>query len=156
MNQLKRSDKAPLFKLKDQKDDFCSLSDFAGKKVLLYFYPKADTPGCTTQACSVSQADSELEKAGIVSIGISPDAPAMQKKFDDKYKLGFQLLSDTDHKVAEKYGAWGEKSVYGKKSMGIIRSSFLIDEKGKILGAWYKVKPEDTVSNAVELLAESD
>ncbi len=148
MEQLKAGDPAPAFTLKDQDGREVSLADFKARKLLLYFYPKADTPGCTTQACSVRDAMEELAEAGAVAVGISPDQPARQKKFDDKYGLGFPLLSDPDHAVAQAYGAWGEKSMYGKTYEGIIRSSFLIDETGRILQASYKVKPQDTVPNA--------
>lgn len=148
MAQLKAGDRAPAFTLKDQDGREVSLADFKARKLLLYFYPKADTPGCTTQACSVRDAMEELAEAGAVAVGISPDQPARQKKFDDTYGLGFPLLSDPDHAVAQAYGAWGEKSMYGKTYQGIIRSSFLIDESGRILQASYKVKPQDTVPNA--------
>ncbi len=148
MAQLKVGDKAPAFALKDQDGRTVSLADFKARKLLLYFYPKADTPGCTAQACGVRDAMEELAEAGAVPVGISPDEPAKQKKFDGKYDLGFPLLCDPDHKVAQAYGAWGEKSMYGKKYQGIIRSSFLIDETGKILQVSYKVKPQDTVPNA--------
>jgi peroxiredoxin Q/BCP len=153
MAKLNIGDKAPAFSLLDQDGKKVSLSDFKGKKLLLYFYPKADTPGCTKQACSVKDASKELKKLGTAALGISPDEPPKQKKFDEKYSLGFPLLSDPDNKVAKAYGAWGEKSMYGKKYMGIIRSSFVIDEKGKILQASYKVKPLDTLPNAKEVLA---
>ena len=152
MAMLKAGDNAPAFSLLDQEGKQVSLSDFKGVKVLLYFYPKADTPGCTKQACSVRDASKELKKLGAAAVGISPDESSKQKKFDDKYSLGFPLLSDPDNKVAKAYGAWGEKSMYGKKYQGIIRSSFVIDEKGKILQASYKVKPLDTVPNATEVL----
>jgi peroxiredoxin Q/BCP len=152
MEKLKPGDKAPAFTLKDQQEKSIKLSDFKGKKVLLYFYPKASTPGCTKQACSVRDAAPDFKKYGVQAVGISPDAPLKQKKFDGKYELGFPLLCDEDHAVAEKYGAWGEKSMYGKKYMGIIRSSFLIDEKGKIAQVWYKVSPKDTVPKAKEAL----
>jgi len=148
MAQLKVGDKAPAFALKDQDGRTVSLADFKARKLLLYFYPKADTPGCTTQACSVRDAMEELAEIGAIAVGISPDEPAKQKRFDDKYGLGFPLLSDPDHKVAQAYGAWGEKSMYGKKYQGVIRSSFLIDETGKILQVSYKVKPQDTVPEA--------
>ena len=150
MTKLKIGDKAPEFTLTDQNDKKVSLTDFTGKKVLLYFYPKANTPGCTKQSCSVRDSITELSDKSISAIGISPDKPQAQKKFDDKFNLGFQLLSDPDHTVAETYGAWGEKSMYGKKYEGIIRSSFLIDEQGKIAQISYKVKPLDTVPNALE------
>jgi peroxiredoxin Q/BCP len=153
MAQLNIGDPAPDFALADQEGNTVKLSDFRGKKVLLYFYPKADTPGCTKQACQIRDARSELADLGVDAVGISPDKPGAQKKFDGKYGLGFPLLSDPDHAAAQAYGAWGEKSMYGKKSMGIIRSSFLIDEQGKIMGTWYKVKPEDTVPLAEQALA---
>jgi len=153
MAQLNIGDPAPDFALADQEGNTVKLSDFQGKKVLLYFYPKADTPGCTKQACQIRDARSELADLGVDAVGISPDKPGAQKKFDGKYGLGFPLLSDPDHAAAQAYGAWGEKSMYGKKSMGIIRSSFLIDEQGKIMGTWYKVKPEDTVPLAEQALA---
>ena len=152
MANLGPKDKAPQFNLPDQSGKKIKLSDFKGRKVLVYFYPRADTPGCTTQSCSVRDARPDLKKLGVAAVGISPDEPGKQKKFDDKYDLGFPLLSDTGHTVAESYGAWGEKTMYGKKVKGIIRSSFLIDEKGKIIEAWYKVKPKDTVPKAQEVL----
>ncbi len=152
MSHLNIGDPAPEFSLADQEGKTVKVSDFQGKKLLLYFYPKADTPGCTKQACQMRDARTELAGLGVAALGISPDKPGAQKKFDGKYGLGFPLLSDPDHAAAQAYGAWGEKTLYGKTSMGIIRSSFLIDEKGKILGAWYKVKPEDTVPLARKIL----
>jgi peroxiredoxin Q/BCP len=146
--------KAPVFSLRDQDGKTVKLADFKGRKVLLYFYPKADTPGCTTQSCAVRDARQDMKKLGVDVLGISPDEPEAQKKFDVKFSLGFPLLADTDHAVAEAFGVWGEKQNYGKTYMGIIRSSFLVDEKGAILRAWYKVKPEDTVPNARAALAE--
>jgi peroxiredoxin Q/BCP len=153
MAKLNVGDKAPSFSLSDQDGKKVSLSDFKGRKLLLYFYPKADTPGCTKQGCSIRDASKELKKLDVAAVGISPDEPSRQKKFDDKYSLGFPLLSDPDHKVARAYGAWGKKSMYGKTYEGIIRSSFVIDETGKIIQASYKVKPLDTVPNATEALA---
>jgi len=153
MAKLKVGDEAPSFSLEDQNGRTASLADFRGTKVLLYFYPKADTPGCTKQACSVRDSAESLQQAGSAPVGISPDRPDQQKKFDDKYDLRFPLLSDPDHKVAEAYGAWGKKSMYGKSYEGIIRSSFLIDEHGKVLQIVYGVKPEDTVPKAQEVLA---
>jgi thioredoxin-dependent peroxiredoxin len=146
---------APDFSLRDQDGKTVKLSDMQGQKVLLYFYPRADTPGCTTQSCAVRDARQEFRKLSVATLGISPDAPEDQKKFDVKYSLGFPLLADTNHATAEAYGVWGEKTSYGKKSMGIIRSSFLVDEKGAILRAWYGVKPEETVPKAREALQQS-
>jgi thioredoxin-dependent peroxiredoxin len=134
-------DRAPAFTLPDQDGRKVKLSDFKGRKVLVYFYPKADTPGCTTQSCELSAIKDDVD---VQILGISPDEPAKQKRFDDKYSLGFPLLSDPDHEVAERYGAWGEKSMYGRKFMGIIRSAFLVGENGKLLEAWSKISPKDT------------
>jgi peroxiredoxin Q/BCP len=154
MATLEKGQKAPEFALKDQDGKTVKLSDYRGRKLLVYFYPKADTPGCTTQSCSVRDARQDLKKLSMEVVGISPDPPEDQKKFDLKYSLGFPLLADTEHTVAEAYGVWGDKSMYGKLFHGITRSSFLIDEEGKILRAWYKVKPEETVPKAKEALAE--
>jgi peroxiredoxin Q/BCP len=148
---FKPGDKAPAFTLLDQDGDKVKLSDFKGRKVLVYFYPKADTPGCTKQACGLRDA---MPKVGdTVVLGISPDKPAKQKKFDEKYSLGFPLLADEDHAVAEAFDVWTEKSMYGRKYMGILRSAFLIDEKGKIEDAWYKVSPQDTATNLLKAIA---
>lgn len=151
---LKPGDRAPDFVLEDQDGTRVHLSDYRGKKLLLYFYPKADTPGCTKQACSIRDAKDDLSSLKVFSIGISPDTPVKQKKFDSKHSLGFPLLSDPDHATAEAYGVWNEKSMYGKKFMGIVRSSFLIDENGTIVKAWYNVSPKDTVPFAKEALVE--
>jgi peroxiredoxin Q/BCP len=142
---LKVGDKAPDFALQDQTEKIVKLSSYKGRPVLLYFYPKADTPGCTTQACGLRDILGQIGEAGVV--GISPDKPAKQAKFDEKYSLGFPLLADEDHAVAEAYGVWGEKKNYGKTYMGIIRSAFLIDEKGKLAEVWYKISPADTPKN---------
>jgi peroxiredoxin Q/BCP len=146
-------DPAPPFSLLDQEGETVSLSDFAGRKLLVYFYPAADTPGCTTQSCAVRDAREDLSSLGVDVVGISPDVPEDQMKFDQKFGLGFPLLADTDHAIADAYGVWGEKMNYGKTYMGIIRSSFLIDEDGRIEQAWYKVSPKDTVPNAQKALA---
>lgn len=145
MAKLVVGDRAPAFTLLDQKGQKVKLSDFKGKRVVLYFYPKADTPGCTTQSCELRDHRKTFSKVGVGVLGISPDSPERQAKFDEKYGLGFPLLADTEHVVAEKYGVWGEKMNYGRKYMGIIRSAFVIDEKGKIAGAFYKISPKDTV-----------
>jgi peroxiredoxin Q/BCP len=149
---LRPGDPAPDFALPDQHGNTVGLSDFRGRRVVVYFYPKADTPGCTTQACSLRDASDDLEKAGAAVLGVSPDKPAAQGRFDEKYGLGFPLLSDPDHAVAEAYGAWGERSMYGKTYMGIIRSAFVIDEDGRITEAFYKVSPKDTVPKALAAL----
>jgi peroxiredoxin Q/BCP len=149
---LKPGDKAPAFNLSDQHGNMIRLSSFKGRKVLVYFYPKADTPGCTTQACGLRDIAGDIGDA--VVLGISPDTPAKLTKFDDKYGLGFALLSDPDHAAADAYGAWGEKSMYGKKYMGIIRSAFLVDEKGNLSHAWPKISPKDTPTNLLKALAE--
>jgi thioredoxin-dependent peroxiredoxin len=145
-------DKAPNFSLLDQYGKKVKLGDFKGRKLIVYFYPKADTPGCTTQSCELRDAHPALKRLGVAVVGISPDAPAKQLKFDDKYSLGFPLLADEDHAVATAWGAWGEKSLYGKKYMGIIRSAFVVDEKGKLAGVFYKVSPKDTVKKAKSAL----
>jgi peroxiredoxin Q/BCP len=149
---LNAGDKAPDFTLLDQRGNKLKLKDYRGRKVLIYFYPKADTPGCTAQSCGLRDVAGEVGDTAI--IGISPDAPAKQAKFDTKYGLGFPLLADEDHAVAEAFGTWGEKSMYGKKYMGIVRSAFLVDEKGKVAEAWYKVSPKDTAANLLKSLAE--
>jgi peroxiredoxin Q/BCP len=148
---LKAGDPAPDFTLSDQHDNTVRLSDFRGRKVIVYFYPRADTPGCTTQSCGLRDVADQI--GDTVIIGISPDKPAAQKKFDTKYGLGFALLADEDHGVAEAYGAWGEKSMYGKKYMGIVRSAFLVDEQGNVEQAWPKISPKDTPTNLLKALA---
>ena len=147
---LKPGDKAPDFTLLDQNGDKVRLADFKGRRVLIFFYPKADTPGCTQQACGLRDVAADVGDTAIV--GISPDAPAKQSKFDAKYGLGFPLLADEDHAVAEAYDVWAEKSMYGRKYMGIVRSAFLIDEKGKVAEAWYKVSPKATAENLLKSL----
>ena len=141
-DKLTSGKKAPAFALKDQAGTTTRLSGFAGRKVLIFFYPKANTPGCTTQACGLRDVADEI--GDTVVIGISPDLPDKLQKFDAQHELGFTLLSDPDHAVAEKYGVWGEKKLYGKTYMGIVRSAFLIDEKGKLEQVWYKISPKDT------------
>ena len=152
MAELKVGGRAPAFTLSDQKGRKVKLSDFKGKRVVVYFYPKADTPGCTTQSCSVRDAMPDFKKLKSTVIGISPDPPEKQQKFDAKYDLGFPLLADTDHEVAKKWGVWGEKSMYGKKYMGILRSAFVVDEQGKIAAAFYKVSPKGTVPKVTAAL----
>ncbi|MEY2570662.1 MAG: thioredoxin-dependent peroxiredoxin, partial [Acidimicrobiaceae bacterium] len=143
--------RAPAFNLADQTGSKVRLSSFKGRKVLVYFYPKADTPGCTVQAEGLRDIAGDI--GDTVVVGISPDQPPKLAKFDDKYSLGFPLLADEDHKVAEAFDVWTEKSMYGRKYMGILRSAFLIDEKGKIAEAWYKISPKDTATNLLKSIA---
>ncbi|MEO6820397.1 MAG: thioredoxin-dependent thiol peroxidase [Ginsengibacter sp.] len=140
MTTLIAGDKAPDFTGKDQDGKKISLKDFKGKKAVLYFYPKDDTPGCTTQACNLRDNYADLKKAGIEVIGISPDNAESHQKFEKKYDLPFILLEDPEMDIINKYGAWGEKNNYGKKYMGLIRTTFLIDEKGIILKVFKKPK----------------
>jgi peroxiredoxin Q/BCP len=149
---LKPGDKAPTFSAPDQHDRVVKLADFKGRRVVLYFYPKADTPGCTTQSCALRDAVADLGALDAVVVGVSPDTPEKQAKFDEKYGLGFPLLSDPDHEVAERYGAWGERSMYGRKFMGIIRSAFVIDERGRVVAAFPKISPKDTVPKVTQAL----
>jgi peroxiredoxin Q/BCP len=151
--QLKVGDKAPDIALRDQADTVVKLSSLRGRRVMLYFYPKADTPGCTAQACGLRDILGDI--GDTVVLGISPDPPSKQAKFDQKYGLGFPLLADEDHSVADAYGVWAEKSMYGKKYMGIVRSAFLIDAKGKLEDVWYKVSPKDTPKNLLAALDRS-
>ena len=153
MTELQPGDTAPAFSLSDQHGNTVALGDFKGRKLLVYFYPEADTPGCTTQSCDLRDHRQEFAGLGVDVVGISPDEPSKQLAFDQKYSLGFPLLADTDHAVAEAWGAWGEKTYKGETYLGIIRSSFLVDEDGRIERAWYKVKPENTVPEAQAALA---
>jgi thioredoxin-dependent peroxiredoxin len=153
MTELQPGDTAPAFSLSDQHGNTVALGDFKGRKLLVYFYPEADTPGCTTQSCDLRDHRQEFAGLGVDVIGISPDEPSKQLAFDHKYSLEFPLLADTDHAVAEAWGTWGEKTYKGKTYLGIIRSSFLVDEEGRIERAWYKVKPENTVPEAQAALA---
>lgn len=152
MTRLAAGDTAPPFELLDQHGGRVRLQDFRGHTLLVYFYPEADTPGCTTQSCSVRDHRQDLAGIGMDVVGISPDQPDKQLAFDQKYGLGFPLLSDQDHAIADAWGTWGEKSREGRTYQGIIRSSFLVDGDGRIERAWYSVKPEDTVPNALEAL----
>jgi thioredoxin-dependent peroxiredoxin len=147
-------DRAPAFKLPDQNGDPVKLSDFKGQAVVLYFYPRADTPGCTTQACGVRDRSGDYEAAGARVIGVSPDEVGAIDKFAGKYDLGFTLLADADHAVAEKYGAWVEKSMYGRKYMGVARATFIIDPKGKIAKVFPKVQPKKHDDLVLKALAE--
>ena len=153
MVKLAAGDAAPRFALPDQNGRRVSLADFKGKKLLLYFYPEADTPGCTEQACAARDARRDLTRRKVAVVGVSPDDPADQKAFDKKFSLGFPLLSDPDHRVAKAYGVWGEKVFFGRTIVGIIRSSFLIGADGKILVAWYRIPAGRTIERALEALA---
>ena len=142
--------KAPDFTLLDKRGNSVSLSDFLGKKVVLYFYPKDSTPGCTRQACAFAQNHSNFEDKNVVVIGISKDSVASHLKFAEKYELPFVLLSDPELQAIQAYGVWQEKKLYGKVSMGVVRSTYLIDEQGVIEKVMPKVKPD---TNAAEILA---
>ena len=153
---LKEGDKAPDFCLKgiDEKGEekeFC-LKDFRGSKLILYFYPKDNTPGCTVEACDFRDNLNVLVERGYKVVGVSPDSVESHRKFKEKYNLNFPLLSDPDKKVAESYGAYGEKKMYGKVTKGIIRSTFLIDEEGRIKKAWYNVKAKGHVEKLLKEL----
>jgi peroxiredoxin Q/BCP len=150
---LRVGDTAPDFCLPDQLGNSVTLSTYRGHKALLFFYPKADTPGCTTQACGLRDVLGEVGSTAIV--GISPDAPKSQAAFDQKYSLGFPLLSDEKHSVAEAYGVWVERSMYGRKFMGIERSAFLVGPEGTLEQVWYKVAPAATASNLLAALRDS-
>ena len=149
---LSAGQKAPSITLLDQDGNKVAFSSFAGRPVLVYFYPKADTPGCTQQSCGLRDIAKKIGDVAIV--GISPDAVAKQKKFADKYDLPFPLLADTEHVVAERYGVWKEKSMYGRKYMGIERSAFLVDAKGKLQEVWYKISPKDTPANLLKAIGK--
>ncbi len=153
---LEADARAPDFTLPDQDGNELSLADLRGETVVLYFYPRADTPGCTTQACGVRDRSADYERAGVRVIGVSPDTVKAQKKFADKFDLGFTLLADADHSVAEAYGTWVEKSMYGKKYMGVQRATFIIDAEGKVARTFPKVSPkthDDVVLKALATLA---
>lgn len=148
---LNIGDKAPEFTLEDKDGKTVSLSDFAGKKVVLYFYPKDNTPGCTRQACAFAGLYGEFQKKGVEVIGISRDSAASHSRFAEKHALPFILLSDPELTAIQAYGVWQEKKMYGKTTMGVVRTTFLIDEQGKIQTVMPKVKPD---TNAAEILAQ--
>jgi thioredoxin-dependent peroxiredoxin len=150
---LKIGDRAPNWDVLNQHGELVALAEHRGHRVLLFFYPKADTPGCTEQSCLLRDIVTSIGDTAIV--GVSPDKPGKQAKFDVKHSLGFTLLSDIEHAVAEAYGVWQEKMLYGKTYMGIIRSAFLIDEDGLIEQAWYKISPKDTPTNLLAALGVS-
>jgi len=140
MTHLTEGEKAPDFKAQDQNGNLVSLKDFKGKKVVLYFYPEDDTPTCTVEACNLRDNYKILEKKGLVILGVSPDDEKKHKKFEQKYHLPFTLLADPEKKIVDKYGVWGEKNLYGRKYMGLHRTTFLIDEKGIIKKIFRKPK----------------
>ena len=144
---------APDFELRSDSGESVKLSDLRGKQVVLYFYPKDDTPGCTTQACGIRDAYGEFEREGAVVLGVSPDDERSHVKFKEKYELPFTLLADPDHAVAEKYGVWGEKNYAGKKYMGINRSTFVIDPEGNVARAMLGIKPAGHASEVLDSLS---
>lgn len=152
---LEPNTKAPDFTLPNQNGEMVSLSDFLGKKVILYFYPKDNTPGCTRQACAFAAANAELEEAGAVVIGISKDSVASHQKFVQKQNLPFILLSDPEIQTIEAYGVWQEKKLYGKVSMGVVRTTYLIDEQGMIEKVMPKVKPDTNAAEILEYLKQT-
>lgn len=152
MTTLNVGDLAPEFELPADNGATIRLSDFRGKRVVLYFYPKDDTPGCTTQACGFRDAYPQIEEQNAVVIGVSPDSVASHQKFKTKFDLPFLLVADEQHSLAEAYGVWGEKSMYGKKYMGVTRSHFIIDENGYLIDVQGKISPADSVSGALKLL----
>lgn len=152
MNQLNAGDPAPEFTAQTDSGQSVKLSDYRGKRVVLYFYPKDDTPGCTTQACGFRDAYPQIEEKNAVVLGVSPDSERSHVKFKSKFNLPFTLLVDSDHAIAEAYGVWGEKSMYGKKYMGIIRSNFVIDEAGQIVKTMYNIKPAESTAEALAAL----
>jgi peroxiredoxin Q/BCP len=151
MSLLSVSDKAPSFSAKDQAGRTVRLSDFKGRKVVLYFYPKDDTPGCTTEACAFRDNLPAFERLNVAVLGVSPDTEASHRKFADKFSLPFTLLADPERTIVEAYGVWGEKKLYGRTYMGTLRVSYLIDERGRIAAVYPKVSPK---THADELLAD--
>jgi thioredoxin-dependent peroxiredoxin len=151
---VEEGQEAPDFTLADQDGDQVTLSGLRGRPVVLYFFPKADTPGCTTQACGVRDHRSDYESSGARVVGVSPDTVTAQKKFADKYGLDFTLLADESHEVADLYGVWGEKEMYGKTYMGVARTTFLIDPEGKIARVFPKVSPKTHDEVVLEALGE--
>jgi peroxiredoxin Q/BCP len=149
---LEEGSKAPAFSLKDQNGKTVKLGDFKGRPVVVYFYPKDDTPGCTKEACAFRDRMDEIQSLGAAVLGLSPDDQASHAKFSQKFSLTFPLLSDSDHQVAEKFGAWREKNMYGKVSMGVQRSTFLINGEGKIMKVWKRVQVDGHDQQVVEAL----
>jgi peroxiredoxin Q/BCP len=152
MSKLKKGDIAPGFKGMNQNGEQISLSDYSGKKVILYFYPKDSTPGCTTEACNLNDSYDMWLSKGYEVIGVSPDSVASHKKFAEKYKLNFNLIADTEKEILQQYGAWGEKKMYGKTYMGVLRTTFVVDEEGRIVDVFEKVKTKDHTNQILSTL----
>jgi peroxiredoxin Q/BCP len=152
MTPLAEGAEAPDFSLESDSGETVSLSQLRGKPVVLYFYPRDDTPGCTTEACEFRDAWSNVKRTGAVVLGVSPDTAASHKKFKTQFKLPFPLLADPNHKVAERYGAWGERSMYGRKFMGILRTTFVIGPDGRILKVFERVKPKGHAAEVLKSL----
>jgi thioredoxin-dependent peroxiredoxin len=150
MPRLEAGNKAPAFSLPDQDGKKVALKDFKGAPVVIYFYPADDTPGCTKEACQFNENLTTFNRAGVKVLGISPDGAIKHQRFKEKYGLKFPLLSDPEHTVMESYGAWGEKTMYGKKTTGVIRSTFLIDPKGVVQRAWYNVRADGHAAKVLE------
>jgi peroxiredoxin Q/BCP len=150
MPRLNPGDKAPSFTLFDQDGRKVSLKDFRGSEVVVYFYPADDTPGCTKEACQFTENLAAFSRAKVAVLGISPDGAESHRAFRQKYQIGFPLLSDPNHSVMEKYGAWGEKTLYGKKTVGVIRSTFLVGADGKVRRAWYNVRADGHAAKVLE------
>src|SRR5262245_22719301 len=153
---LKQGEKAPSFRLASGDGSTVALEDFRGKPVVLYFYPKDDTPGCTREACEFRDTQARIRKTGAVVLGVSPDSVASHQKFREKYKLSFPLLSDSDKRVAKEFGAWGEKTLYGKKVVGMIRSTFIIDGQGVVRKVFPKVRVDGHAEKVLEALRTLD
>ena len=153
MAKLVKGDKAPAFTLTDHDGKTVSLSDFKGQQVILYFYPKDDTPGCTKEACQFNDLRQSFADQGAEVLGISPDGAESHQRFRGRYELAIRLLSDPSHEVMERYGAWGEKTLYGRKSLGVIRSTFLISGDGLIERAWYNVRADGHASQVLDVLS---
>ncbi len=154
MARLEEGKKAPAFTLTNENGTKVSLKDFAGQPVVLYFYPADDTPGCTKEACQFNDNLTAFSKAGVTVLGVSPDGADKHTKFRSKYGLTFSLLSDPEHTTMEKYGAWGEKMMYGKPKIGTIRSTFLIDGSGKLAKVWYNVRADGHAAKVLEEVAK--
>ncbi|MDA3817533.1 MAG: thioredoxin-dependent thiol peroxidase [Prolixibacteraceae bacterium] len=152
MSKLKKGDIALDFKGVNQNGEQISLSNYSGKKVILYFYPKDSTPGCTTEACNLNDSYDMWLSKGYEVIGVSPDSVASHKKFAEKYKLNFNLIADTEKEILQQYGAWGEKKMYGKTYMGVLRTTFVVDEEGRIVDVFEKVKTKDHTNQILSTL----